>query len=106
MSIEIKDGAGASKYYEVVNAGTSANPFQSVIADFRLNFAVRNIALTDSVDVDIWEKGRELIKYGRNDDLDSGTTEQIWLAGGLETIPSSNTIDEIVSTNAGDTQGC
>ena len=104
MSIKVKDGDGADKYYETVNDGSVANPFQSVIADFRLNFAVRNIALTDSIDVDIWEKGRELIKYGRNDDLDSGITEQIWLQGGIETIPSTNVIDELVSTNAGDTQ--
>lgn len=104
MSLIIKDGNGADQYFQTVNAGTLANPLQSVIADFRLNFAVRNIALTDSIDVDIWDKGRELIKYGRNDDLDSGSTEQIWLQGGLETIPTTNAIDEIVSTNAGDTQ--
>ena len=104
MSIKVIDGDGADKYYETVNDGSIANPFQSVIADFRLNFAVRNIALTDGIDVDIWEKGRELIKYGRNDDLDSGTTEQIWLQGGIETIPSTNAINELVSTDAGDTQ--
>lgn len=103
-SIKVKDSDGADKYYRTVNAGDSSNPYQSVIADFRLNFAVRNIALTYGDDVDIWDKGRELIKYGRNDDLDSGVSEQVWLLGGNETIPTTNTIDEIVSDNAGDTQ--
>lgn len=104
MAISVKDSTESTKYFQTVNSGNASNPFQSVIADFRLNFAVRNIQLTDAIDVDIWEKGRELIKYGRNDDLDSGVTEMIWLQGGTETIPSSNDIDEIVSTDAGDTQ--
>lgn len=103
-TIKVKDADGTDRYYQTVNTGNSSNPFQSVIADFRLNFAVRNIELTDSIDVDIWEKGRELIKYGRNDDLDAGVTEMIWLQGGIETIPTANDIDEIVSTDAGDTQ--
>ena len=104
VQLKVKDGDGIDKYFQTVNEGTLANPFQSVVADFALNFAVRNIELTDGIDVDIWDKGRELIKYGRNDDLDSGITEQIWLSGGLETIPTTNVIDEIVSDNAGDTQ--
>lgn len=55
----------------------------------------------DLVGIDL--KGKNLRKFGRNVDL--GTSEeQVWLVGGLETLPTDNLITHFASSNAGDTQ--
>ena len=104
MSIKVKDADSVDKYYETVEDGSSSNPFQSVVPDFKLAHAIKSISDTYSDDVSIWEKGKVLVKFGKNDDLDTGTEETIWETGGDETLPSGNDIDIIKSTNAGDTQ--
>lgn len=43
-------------------------------------------------------------KWGRNPDLDSANAEQVWFTGGTETLPTSDLIDSLVSTDAGDDQ--
>lgn len=53
---------------------------------------------------DVYIKPKALLKYGRNQDLDSGVSELVWEQGGNETLPSDNVIDTISSSNAGDTQ--
>lgn len=49
-------------------------------------------------------KDKTLRKFGRNDDIDADVQEMVWLAGGIETLPTGNTINTLVSTNAGDGQ--
>ena len=104
MSIVIKDANAVDRYYEVTGDGSSSNPFQSVIPDYKLQHAVKFISDTYSDTVDIWEKGKPLIKFGYNPDLDVGVSETIWNQGGDETLKTANDIDIIVSTDAGDNQ--
>lgn len=48
-------------------------------------------------------KPKFLRKFGRNPDL--GTSEeQIWITGGTETLPTTNSIDSIISTEVADDQ--
>lgn len=104
MSIKVKDADGTDRYYETVEAGTSGNPFQSVIPDFKLAHAIKSINADFGDDVSIWEKAETLVKFGKNPDLDSGVSETIWNTGGDETLKTANDIDIVVSTNVGDTQ--
>ena len=104
MSIEVKDAAGTSRYYETIEVGDTSNPFQSVVPDYRLALAVKYIKDTYSDDVSYWESVKPLTKFGKNPDLDSGVRETIWMTGGDETLKTANDIDIVVSTNAGDTQ--
>jgi hypothetical protein len=104
MSIKVKDADGTDRYYQTIETGNSSNPFQSVIPDFKLAHAIREIKNSDAVDVSIWEKAKTLIKFGRNPDLDTGVRETIWNTGGDETLKTANDIDIVVSTNVGDTQ--
>ena len=41
-------------------------------------------------------------KFGRNGDIDSSVSEDIWATGGTEVLPTDNTINELVSSDAGD----
>jgi hypothetical protein len=104
MSLIIKDGNGTDQYFQTIEAGTSANPFQSVVPDYKLVHATKFIEDVYGDTVSIWEKGKPLVKFGKNDDLDTGTRETIWETGGDETLKTANDIDIVVSTNAGDTQ--
>ena len=103
-NIKILDGDGATKYFQVVEDGSTGNPFQSVVPDFKIAAAMNEILGNDAVSVSVWEKSKTLSKFGSNIDLDTGTAETIWATGGTETLPTSNAIDIIVSTSAGDTQ--
>jgi len=47
--------------------------------------------------------GVHFYSYGHNPDLDSGGFEQVWHYGGIEVLPTANTIDTVSSTNIGDT---
>lgn len=51
-----------------------------------------------------WQgKNKDLVKFGSN--LDIGTSEEtVWIVGGVETLLTTNTIDTVSSSNAGDTQ--
>lgn len=71
--------------------------------DVWLTHAVNEIESTYGDRVSIELKEKSLIKFGRNEDV--GTTEEtVWLVGGDETYPTTNAIDTIVSTDAGDDQ--
>lgn len=48
------------------------------------------------------QKAKTLLKFGSNDNL--GTAEAtVWEQGGIETLPTTNAIDTVSSSNAGDT---
>lgn len=102
--IIIKDGTGADRYYQTIEDGTLANPFQSVVPSYRVAHAEEVIFGTYGDRVSTWRKAKNLIKFGGNDDLDIGIKETIWNTGGNEVLKTTNSIDTIVSTNAGDTQ--
>ena len=53
--------------------------------------------------VSVMTKGKTLNKFGRNEAVGT-STEMVWLYGGTETIPSTNAIDKISSSDNGDTQ--
>lgn len=102
-TLKIKDGDVATKYLNVIEAGTSSEPHESVIPDYRIPYAINQIFVDDAVTVSVREKAKSLIKFGRNSDLDIGT-ETVWEVGGDETYPTGNDIDIVVSDDAGDTQ--
>ena len=103
-TIQVKDANGTTKYYDVLETGSSSEPHQPIVPDYRIPYAINQIFNDDAVTVSVREKAKSLIKFGRNEDLDVGTSETIWNVGGDETYQTGNTIDRIVSTNAGDTQ--
>ena len=55
----------------------------------------------DSVSVD--RKSKVLIKFGRNEDIDTGSDETVWVLGGHEVYQAGNTIDTVSSSSALDT---
>jgi len=103
-TIKVLDSDSSAKYYNTIEEGTSASPFQSVVPDYRIPYAINKIFNDDSVTVSVREKAKSLIKFGQNPDLDATIRETIWALGGDETYPTGNDIDIIVSTNVGDTQ--
>lgn len=73
-------------------------------SSFLVQLAEQEIFNTYGDTVSVLEKGKTLLKFGRNSDLDSAARETIWNTGGNETYVSTNAIDTISSSNAGDTQ--
>jgi hypothetical protein len=49
-------------------------------------------------------KSKTLRKFGRNTELSSGTEEQVWTTGGLETLSTTNDITHFASEDDTDTQ--
>lgn len=71
--------------------------------DYRLRHAIYQVY--SDTGRDIWVKPKALTKFGRNDDHDNDATfETVWQRGGHETLISTNGIDTISSSNAGDDQ--
>jgi len=103
-TIVVKDGNIADKYYNVVGAGTALDPFQQVVPDYRIANAIRNIAVNYSDTVSVYEKAKNLVKFGSNPSLASGVEETVWSTGGIEVLETTNAIGRLVSTDAGDTQ--
>lgn len=66
--------------------------------------AEREVLSTYSDTVSVADKGKSVLKFGRNGDLDTGTRETIWNQGDNETYVTTNAIDTISSSNAGDSQ--
>lgn len=70
--------------------------------DYWVDHAIREIADTYGVSVGV--KPKSLFKFGFNDGLQAaGGYETVWNQGGDETYATSNSIDSVSSSNAGDT---
>ena len=73
-------------------------------ASFDIAQAERVIEGTYGDVVSVKAKAKNLLKFGKNVDLDAGSSETIWATGGNETYVTTNVIDTISSSSAGDTQ--
>jgi len=104
MSIKVKDADGTDRYYETRETGNSSEPFQSVVPSYNISAAENEIFKTYEDNVSVWQKGKRLLKFGGNKDLDTGVSETIWNTGDNETYKTANDIDIVVSTSGGDTQ--
>lgn len=72
------------------------------ILPWNLAAAMNEIEKEDNVTVDIVGKAKGISKFGRNTDV--GTAEEtLWQLGGNEVYVSTNIIDTVSSSNAGDT---
>ncbi len=60
-----------------------------------LNYATQEIY--SNYGVEARPKGKSLLKFGKNIDLDG--EEMVWVQGGTETLPSTNAIDKISSSD-------
>ena len=69
--------------------------------DPRILESIREISGTYDIVASAIEKKKRLFKFGRSDDLGT-SSEMVWTNGGLEILPTGNTIDRAVSTDAGD----
>jgi hypothetical protein len=105
MSIIVKDANSVDRYYEAIESGTSGNPFQSVVPDFKLAHAIRVVEADDSVDVSIWEKAKGLRKFGRNSTVGTSfeTVGELQGTESNETFVTTNLIDGVSSSSASDT---
>ena len=102
--LQVKDGAGNTKYLNVTEAGTTSNPFELVRTPYEVSFGIQTIFTDFGDTVSVQEKGKSLIKFGKNPSMSANVTEMVWGVGGIETLPTGNVIDEMVSDNAADTQ--
>lgn len=102
-TIQIKDGAAATKYYNVIEAGTSAEPHEPVLPPYAVTYSIGRVLADDSVTVSVQEKAARSFEFGSSPNI--GTSlETVWETGGDETYLSANSINRVVSSNAGDTQ--
>lgn len=74
-----------------------------LLRDPRIQQAKNVIFQTYGDNVSVQEKGKNLLKFGRSDSA-STSSSTVWYQGGNETYVSTNAIDTISSSNAGDTQ--
>lgn len=72
--------------------------------DRRIRDAVDRIYAEYGDRVSVREKSKALLKFGRNPSISTSATETVWQVGGDETYPTTNAIDKISSSDAGDTQ--
>ena len=107
-SIKVTDALGAQHEYQVIGLGTVGLPYQSVVPSYDLANAINIINDTYAVDVSVWEKAKNLIKFGRSTNI--GTSKgTLWYTGqdeDNETYPATdtNSIDTVSSSNVGDTE--
>lgn len=81
--------------------GIFATPTASM--DWRIVAAINEIHSSYGDMVDVLSKGKALLKFGENDDVDTAW-ETVWELGGDEVYPTTNSINTISSSAAGDTQ--
>ena len=53
---------------------------------------------------EVFVKPKSLTRFGYNPEIEQNVKEQVWRTGGLEVLPSANTINRVVSTSLTDTQ--
>lgn len=88
-----------------VLAAVQALPSNDVDDDPLIRQAINEIAgLSAGHTVSVESKAKSLLKFGRNSALNNTTFETIWEQGGHETYVSTNAIDRVSSSNAGNTQ--
>ena len=69
-----------------------------------LRLAVQEIESTYGDTVSVDQKAKSLLKFGRNDSLNTATYETVWMEGGHEVDATGNDIDSIVSSDGSDVQ--
>lgn len=74
----------------------------SQLLDSKFHGVIGRIEEQYGVTVSFDTKRKALRKYGRNIDLDTGGFEQVWVTGGLEVLPTDNTITHFASTSTSD----
>lgn len=72
--------------------------------DPQLAHEQREIANRFGDRVSFLRNARSVIKFGENLDIDTAASEEVWNVGGIEILPTSNTITSISSSDAGDNQ--
>lgn len=72
--------------------------------DYTIKQAINEVLNTYGDTISVDAKAKRLLKIGRNNDIDNGVFETVWQLGGIETYPTTNAIDTVVSTSASDTQ--
>jgi hypothetical protein len=103
-TIKVKDGDSSDKYFGVFGVGSETFPFQNSFISQGVSNAILEVKNSHGVDISVQQRAKSLIKFGVNNDIDAGIRETIWSTGGNETYQTSNTIDRVVSSDAGDTQ--
>jgi len=76
----------------------------STNVDWKMAQALNEIFSNYGDAADVIGKAKSLLKFGENDDLAASTWETVWEIGDDETYVSTNIIDTISSSDAGDTQ--
>lgn len=79
------------------------------VYDVKIAQAEREILSTYGDTVSVEQKAKSLLKFGKNTSLASGVSETVWETASIhgvanETYVTTNAIDTISSSNAGDTQ--
>ena len=74
----------------------------SLATEWYVRVAEDQIKKTYNDKVSVLVKSKSLRKFGRNDDVDAGVEEMVWVLGGFETLQTTNAIDTVVSSDAGD----
>lgn len=105
-TIKIIDGESNEKIYQTVGQGNATYPLMSVVPDYKLALAIAEIESTYNDVVNIHKKAKSLIKFGRNKSIGNSFETLAEFQGSVanETFVSTNIIDSIVSSNAGDNQ--
>ena len=99
MSIKVIDADGINKYYQTTGQGTVGSPFQSVVPSSAISYAENEILKTYGDTVSVWEKGKRLIKFGANKDVDL-VQEAVIQAPDDDSILTSNVITHVTSSGA------
>ena len=85
-NLKIKDGEGVTKYVQTSGAGTDGDPFIKPV-ELKLSIPTGGILGMSSVN-----------KFGANDSIADGTTEDIWDGGGTYSFPATALMTSISQT--------
>lgn len=104
-SLKVYDADGTAKYFQIIEGGTTALPYMSVVPDYRIAEAINEIETTYSDTVSVWDKAKALRKFGRNETVGTSFETLAEFQGTVanETFVTTNIIDSIVSDSTSDT---